>query len=150
MLKYYTALNSVMPLPSYDRLDHSGVLFNHLDRMGKEVSELFKKEFKDGNISGALPSSKVENWKAMVLWLETLLIPYLKGQYEKRADAIKETFDKAWKKKDLQGCFIAMNELSQILVLEASSQGFMMKQSVSGDYVIDLDDREEDGIEEKA
>jgi len=105
--------------------------------MGKEVNELFKREFKDGNISGALPSTKLQNWRATVQWFETLMVQYLKERYYKRRDTIHANYAKAWKEKDLDKCFDLMNEQAQILMIEANNQGFMMKQTISGDYVID-------------
>ncbi len=122
---------------SSDRLDHAGVLFNHLDRLGKEVNEIFKKEYQAGDLHGALPSSKVENFRATVLWLETLLIPYLGKQYDTRRKILQARFEGAWKKQDLHTCFLAINENAQILVLEAGSHGFLMRQIVSGDWMID-------------
>lgn len=122
-----------------DRLDHAGVLFNHLDRLGKEVNELFKKEMKDGNLAGALPSSKMRNWMASVQWLETMLVPYLGKAYNDRKKLLLARYRKAWKAQDLDACFETINEQSQILVLEAYNQGFMLKQTISGDYVIDQD-----------
>jgi len=119
-----------------DRLDHAGILFNHLDRLGKAASEIFLKEYKDGNICGALPSSKIQNWYTMVKWFETQLIAYLGKQYGDRRVKIREQYNNAWKKKDLHGCFDAANELAQILMLEATSNGFMMKRVISGDWIV--------------
>lgn len=120
-----------------DRLDHSTILFRHLDLMSREVAELFKKEFKDGNISGALPSTKIQNWRALVQWYETIMVQYLKKQYYDRREIIQANYAKAWKEKDLDRCFDLMIEQAQILMLEANNQGFMMKQTISGDYIID-------------
>lgn len=124
-----------MAYTSSDKVDHSMSIFAHLERMSIEVSQIFKKEYKEGNIHGALPSSKIENWKAMVQWFESLMIPYLGIPYRDRSIIIREQYANAWKKKDLQGCFEAMNELAQILMLEASTNGFLLKPNVTGEWI---------------
>ena len=127
-------------------------MFNHLNNLGLEVSKLFKKEFKDGQIFGALPSSKIQNWYGMVCWFETLMISYLGeigGQYEERSTLIKATYVKAFKQKKLMEAFNALNELAQILMLEASSQGFLMKKSVQGEWIV-KEEADEDKGETKA
>ena len=134
-----------------NQIDHSVALFNHLNRMGIEVNEIFKIELKDGNPTGALPSSKVLNFWATARWLESLLAPYLTSQQyiNKRAEIVAK-FAEAQKHKLLFEQFEAANELATYLVLEAYNQGFMMTQRVDGDYVINLsEDAEEDIAEEK-
>ena len=147
-----------MPIHSADKVDHATVLFSHLIAVGSENSKLFKKEFKDGQIFGALPSSKIENWYAMVCWFETLMISYLgetkitkckhcggvEEQYDERRKLIKARYVKAFKQKKLMEAFDALNEWAQILMLEASSQGFLMKKSVQGEWIVKDDEAEED------
>ncbi len=147
-----------MPLHSADKVDHSSVLFNHLNNLGLEISKLFKKEYKDGDLFGALPSSKIENWYAMVCWFETLMVSYLgeisvnkckhcggvESQYGERSRLIKAAYVKAFKQKKLMEAFNSLNELAQILMLEASSQGFLMKKSVQGEWIVKEDKEEEE------
>jgi len=120
-----------MPLPSFDRLDHGGVIFQHLDRVGREVGEVFKKEYQDGKLKGALPSSKVQNFWAAVLWLETIMVPYLKIDYLEKSRQLKAKYYRAWKEKDLDTAFLAINELAQILMLEAASKGFLLREATT-------------------
>ena len=40
--------------------------------------------------------------------------------------------------------FNSLNELAQILMLEASSQGFLMKKSVQGEWIVKEDKEEEE------
>ncbi len=147
-----------MPLHSADKVDHSSTLFNHLNNLGLENSKLFKKEFKDGQIFGALPSSKIQNWYGMICWFETLMISYLgetkvtlcphcggqQSQYEERSRLIKARYVKAFRGKKLMDAFDALNELAQILMLEASSQGFLMKKSVQGEWIVKEGEKEEE------
>ena len=126
-----------------DQIDHATVLFSHMINLGKEVNELFKKDVRDGNISGALLSSKMENFYASVQWLETTLVPYLDTEYKNKRPGFKASFKSALKKGNLLNCFEIANEQAQVLYLVAYNKGFMLTQSVSGDHVVNETKEEE-------
>ncbi len=78
---------------SYDKIPHGDIIAKHLDNMGLEVKELFKREMDGGYQKGSTPKNKIENYLGMVIHLETLLISYVSEiDSPKRIVAPKEKY----------------------------------------------------------
>lgn len=134
LVKKKKGSKKLMANSSYDKINHVDSIFLHLRDVGKEVSIIFKKEYKDGQLFGASPASKITNFRASILWLETLLVSYIDKDYKQNKDRIMEEYKELWNKKDLDGCFEKINELAQRLMIIAESNDFLTKQSVSAEW----------------
>lgn len=129
---------------SSDQFGHEKSIFNHIDRLGKEACEIFKREIKDGKISGPIPASRVENWYGGLLFFESLLISYLgEGEYIKRTKEKKSEFRKLYKEGNLMEAYEKLNEILQLLMIEADNHGLLIKQSVEGEWVASEENEEE-------
>ena len=125
-----------------DRLDYASVLFRQLDRIGISTQCCFEEYLTQRGSVGVAPQDKMKGVTSQVLLLETMLYPFLSKQYFERVRAFKERLRKVpeWQPN---GIFHYSQKILQLLVLEAYSQGFLLKKTV------DLEDSEEvEAVEE--
>lgn len=126
----------------FDRIPHNEIIAEHLKTMSKASGELFKREMEGGNLKGATPENKVDSYLAMVVHLETLLIPYVsevdspkriveyKEKYFPKRIELLARFKKAMENNKLLDAFFALDEWEKILMVEISNQGLLMRRNI--------------------
>jgi len=122
---------------SNDRLDYSSMLFRVMDRISAQTQTAFEENFVGRGSVGALPCHKVRGLKSQVFVLESLLYPYLSRKYFERAVLIKKRLNSIGE-GGTELTFYWTQRLLQYLVLEAYSNGFLIKKSA------DFEDEEAD------
>ena len=111
-----------------DRLDYASVLFRQLDRIGQSTQTVYEEYHTAAGSVGVAPQDKMNGVTSQVLLLETMLYPFLSRQYFEKVREVKKRLAGVpdWKSSTV---FYWSQKILQLLVMEAYSQGFLMKKT---------------------
>ncbi len=98
--------------------DYETIVYNHIDRLSELTAHLLDEG------EHLFTESKVETYRSMVIYYETLLCPFETKEYIELADPIKADLKNISPKQSVE-FFLQIQKLLRLLIIQSFNAGFL-------------------------